>query len=90
MTEDLKNIHLKKGESVAWYGHKIMAITQQDKKPVSLLSTVHNSFGMTSTKKTNRKTGEVIMNLWLIITRVWGMGGVDKTYQQLASYPLIC
>jgi hypothetical protein len=27
MPQDLKNVELKKGESVAWYSHKMMAIT---------------------------------------------------------------
>jgi hypothetical protein len=42
MPQDLKNGKLKRGVSVAWYSHKKMAITWQDKEPVSLLSIMHD------------------------------------------------
>jgi hypothetical protein len=87
MPQDLKNMKLKKGESVARYSHKMMAIKWQDKKPVPLPSTIHDSVGMTSTKKTNRKTGEVITKPKSVVDYNKGMGGVDKMDQQLAPYP---
>jgi hypothetical protein len=42
MPQNLKNVKLNKGESMAWYSHKMMAITWQNKKPVFLLPAMHD------------------------------------------------
>jgi hypothetical protein len=62
----------------------------QDKKLLSLLSTMRDGVGMTSTKKRSRKTGEAIMKPKPVVDYNEGMGRVEKMDQQLASYPLMC
>jgi hypothetical protein len=58
--------------------------------PVSLLSTMHDSVGMASTKKTNRKTVDVIMKAKPVVDYSKGTGEVDKVDRDLASYNLTC
>jgi hypothetical protein len=65
-----------------------MVVKWQDKVPVSILSTIHDSIGMTSTIKTNRKTGEAVIKPEFVTDYNKGMGGVDKK-EQLASYPVM-
>jgi hypothetical protein len=74
---------------VARYSHKKIAVKWQNKKPVYLLSTMHDSVGMTSTKNTKRKTGEIIIKPKSVVDYNKGMGGFDNMDRQLVSYPLM-
>jgi hypothetical protein len=40
------------------YSHKMMAVKWQDKKSVSILTAMHDSFGMVDTGKIRRNTRE--------------------------------
>jgi hypothetical protein len=53
--------------------HKMMAITWQDKKPDSLLSTMHHCWNELhwKDKQENRLNLKWNQNLWLIIIRLW-------------------
>jgi hypothetical protein len=59
----------------------MMVIMWQDKKPVSFPSTMHDSVGVTSTKKTNRKTWEDTKKPKPVVDYNKGMGGVDMIDQ---------
>jgi len=54
MPEKLKKRKLEKGDSIAMYIHKMMAVKLQDTKPFTILTTVHDNIG---TGKTSRKMG---------------------------------
>jgi hypothetical protein len=55
------------------YSHKMMAVKWQDKKPVTILTMMHNNNGMVD--KTSTKTGEPVKKPKPILDYNKGMGG---------------
>jgi hypothetical protein len=90
MPEELKKQKLEKGDAIATYSHKMMAVKWQDEKPVTILTMMHDNIGMVDTGKTSRQIGEPAKkpSHSLTITKVWGRC-VDRKDQQLASYPVM-
>ncbi|KAK8772297.1 hypothetical protein V5799_024459 [Amblyomma americanum] len=89
MPKELKKMKLKKGECKAFFSHGIMALTWQDKKPVNMLSTCHNTASVTDTGKKNRQSGLPVLKPQVVQDYNRGMGGVDREDQQLASFPIM-
>ena len=74
MPEELKKRKLEKGDAIDKYIHKMMAIKWRDKKPVSILTAMHDNLGMVDTGKTSRKTGEPVMKPKHVLDCNKGMG----------------
>lgn len=55
------------------YSHKLMAVKWQDKKPVTILTIMHNNNGMVD--KTSTKTGEPVKKRKPLLDYNNGMGG---------------
>ena len=89
MPREIKETKLKKGEVMALFSHKLMALKWHDKKEVTMLSTVHDKAGMTNTGKKRRTTNDPLVKPKAVIDYNKGMGGVDRMDQQLASFPLM-
>jgi hypothetical protein len=53
----MKKQKLEKGDAIAMYTHKAMAVKWQDTKPFTVLRIVHDNIGMVDTGKTSRKMG---------------------------------
>jgi hypothetical protein len=88
--EDMKTQKLKKGETMALYIHKTVSLKWHGQKLVSLLSTVHYKVGITNTdKKKGGKCGELIVKAEVVIAYNRRIVGVDKMYQQLASFLIL-
>ncbi|XP_067121900.1 piggyBac transposable element-derived protein 4-like [Centruroides vittatus] len=80
----IKRKKLKKGEIVAQQRGKVMILKWEDKKTVTLLSTVHNA---TLVSKQTR-VGTVQMKPRVVVDYNDTMGGVDRLDQQLHDYPV--
>ncbi|KAK8772743.1 hypothetical protein V5799_024013, partial [Amblyomma americanum] len=88
MPKDFK-AKLQKGECKSLFARGIMALTWQDKKQVTMLSTCHSSTDLTDTGKKGRKNGLPVLKPQVVIDYNRGMGGVDREDQQLASFPIM-
>ena len=53
----LKKQTLEKGDAIAMYFHKMMAVKWQDTKPFTILTAVHDNVGIVDTGKTSWKMG---------------------------------
>ncbi|KAK8769229.1 hypothetical protein V5799_014306 [Amblyomma americanum] len=78
MPKELKKMKLKKGECKAFFSHGIMALTWQDKKPVNMLSTCHNTASVTDTGKKNRQSGLPVLKPQVVQDYNRGMGAVTS------------
>ncbi|XP_040071775.2 piggyBac transposable element-derived protein 4 [Ixodes scapularis] len=88
MPQELKKIKLQKGDCRSLFSRGLMAVTWQDKKPVTLLSTSHDATNLTDTGK-QRKDNQPILKPQVVLDYNRGMGGVDREDQQLASFPIM-
>ncbi|KAK8771667.1 hypothetical protein V5799_010397, partial [Amblyomma americanum] len=88
MPKDFK-AKLQKCECKSLFALGIMALTWQDKKQVTMLSTCHSSTDLTDTGKKGRKNGLPALKPQVVIDYNRGMGGVDREDQQLASFPIM-
>ena len=78
----IKNQKLKNGELVAFQKGKICVMKWQDKKPVCMISTVHNGEIIEMQKR-----GKIVSKPKAVFDYNHTMGGVDKSDQCLAYYP---
>ncbi|XP_050038624.1 piggyBac transposable element-derived protein 4-like [Dermacentor andersoni] len=88
MPKDFKKLNLQRGECSTVFSHGIMASKWQDKKPVTMLSTVHAAADFTDSCKKIRD-GQPIRKPRVVLDYNTGMGGVDRHDQQLASFPIM-
>lgn len=80
----LKNEKLTKGDIVAFQKGKMCVMKWQDKKPVCIISTIHNSQIIETQKR-----GKCIFKPKAVMDYNLTMGGVDKSDQCLSYYPAI-
>ena len=85
MPPALKKTKLKKLECKFMRSDRLLALTWYDKRPVSMLSTIHDA-SFISTGKTDKKTGEEIRKPKVIVDYNTFMGGVDKLDQMIEPY----
>lgn len=83
---ELQKKKLKRNEIIAFQRGKVMTLKWKDKKDVCLLSTIHSS-DMVETTKTD-KDGAKICKPQLVVDYNNTMGGVDKLDQHLHDYPV--
>ena len=74
---------LQKGEIQAFERGKVMALKWKDKKPVYLLSTVHD----VTTKMVTQKCGKEVIKPKVVCDYNDTMGGVDRSDQEISYYP---
>lgn len=89
MPDEFKKLKMKKGECKALFARGIMALTWQDKKQVTMLSTLHNAANVTDSGKKGRQNGLPVLKPQVVLDYNRGMGGVDREDQQLASFPIM-
>lgn len=91
--EEIKKGTLKKGEIVGFQKGKICVMKYMDKKPICILSTVHNTVIVEQDKKRKKTHGKseriVSKKPQAIIDYNLTMGGVDKADQCLSYYPTV-
>ncbi|GBM22473.1 PiggyBac transposable element-derived protein 4 [Araneus ventricosus] len=91
--EEIKKGTLKKGEIVGFQKGKICVMKYMDKKPISILSPVHNTVIVEQDKKRKKTHGKseriVSKKPQAIIDYNLTMGGVDKANQCLSYYPTV-
>ncbi|GBN38260.1 PiggyBac transposable element-derived protein 4 [Araneus ventricosus] len=91
--EEIKKSTLKKGEIVGFQKGKICVMKYMDKKPICILSTVHNTIIVEHDKKRKKTHGKseriVSKKLQAIIDYNLTMGGVDKADQCLSYYATV-
>lgn len=61
----------------------------QDKKRVTMPTTLHNGANVTDSGKKGRKNGLPVFKLQVVLDYNQGMGGIDHEDQQPASFPII-
>ncbi|XP_023238888.1 piggyBac transposable element-derived protein 4-like [Centruroides sculpturatus] len=81
---EVRNKKLKKGETVAMQRGKVMALKWQDKRAVTLLSTVHNP----SMVRKQTHAGKIVVKPQVVVDYNDTMGGVDVLDQHLRDYPV--
>ncbi|GBL73325.1 PiggyBac transposable element-derived protein 4 [Araneus ventricosus] len=91
--EEIKKGTLKKGEIIGFQKGKICVMKYMDKKPICILSTVHNTVIVEQDKKRKKTHGKseriVSKKPQAIIDYNLTMGGVDKADQCLSYYPTV-
>lgn len=75
---------LKKGEFEAMHTQNILFVRWQDRREVTLLSTMH-TMEMKETGKKNRATGEDVLKPSCVLEYNLNMGGIDKCDMLLSS-----
>ena len=80
----MKNEKLQRGKTIAFQKGKMCVLKWQDKKPVCILSTIHNSENVEI--KSRNKT---VLKPKAIADYNLTMGGVDKSDQCISYYPAI-
>ncbi|XP_067121649.1 piggyBac transposable element-derived protein 4-like [Centruroides vittatus] len=81
---EIRNKKLKKGETVAMQRGKVMIMKWQDKRAVTLLSTVHNPAMVSKTTH----AGKIVIKPQVVVDYNDTMGGVDLLDQHLRDYPV--
>ncbi|KAG8174874.1 hypothetical protein JTE90_020606 [Oedothorax gibbosus] len=94
LPQQLKDAKLKKGEIIGFQKGKICAMKFMDKKPISILSTVHNTKIVEHQKKRKTNDGRAERvppqkKPQAIVDYNFTMGGVDKADQCLSYYPTV-
>nr|XP_037283985.1 piggyBac transposable element-derived protein 4-like [Rhipicephalus microplus] len=89
MPKGFNQLKLKKGECEVLFARGIMALTWQDKKQVTMLSTVHSGANVNDSGKKGRRNGLPVLKPQVVLDYNRGMGGVDREDQQLASFPIM-
>ena len=86
LPEQLKKEKIKKGNIIAFQKGKMVALKWCDKKPLLMLSTVHNAdFTNVSNKRDKNEKKKPLA----VVEYNLNMGGVDKSDQCLSYYPTI-
>lgn len=80
----IKNEKLQKGNVIAFQKGKMCVFKWQDKKPICILSTIHND-EMVET----RSKQKTVLKPKAVVDYNMNMGGVDKSDQCMAYYPTI-
>ncbi|XP_054716931.1 piggyBac transposable element-derived protein 4-like [Uloborus diversus] len=83
----LKTTELKKGEITAFQKGKICVMKWKDKKPIIMLSTLHNSEMVQVQPKHTKSTA--IFKPKAVVSYNNTMGGVDRSDQCISYYPVV-
>jgi hypothetical protein len=89
MPQQFKSPKMGKGETKVVYCRKMMALQWMDRKPVTILSTIHHHQWMTYTGKIHRKNNMPVMKPKVVIDYNSSMNAVARQDQQLSSFPVM-
>ena len=87
LPQALKFEKVQKGQIIAFQKGKMCLMRWQDKKPVCLMSTIHNNEMVSVNSKHPQRNS--VLKPKAVVDYNMGMGGVDKADQCMAYYPSI-
>lgn len=89
MPKEISQAKLKVGETIEMSCNNLLAMKWHDKRDVCLLSTMHATANLTDSGKKNRKTNEPKLKPECVISYNKNMGGIDRSDQLLACFPVM-